>query len=209
MEKDKETRNNLIQSARKEFTEKGYMKASLRTICRNAGVTTGALYFFFKDKDDLFDAVVGGAVNDIYKMMQEHFEDEKSMLANGNGFTPSTEESTEHMSITAQLIHQMYLHREDILLALTKSQGTKYENIADWFIDTTEKHYRLLADAMMKEYPEAKMDDKFIHWLSHEQIDMFIFMISHFETEQEALPFINQAVTYMIAGWYGIFLPKQ
>ena len=69
MKEDKETRNNLLQSARKEFTEKGYMKASLRTICKNAGVTTGALYFFFKDKDDLFDAVVGDTVNVIYNMM--------------------------------------------------------------------------------------------------------------------------------------------
>ena len=57
MKEDKETRNNLLQSARKEFTEKGYMKASLRTICKNAGVTTGALYFFFKVRKILFDQV--------------------------------------------------------------------------------------------------------------------------------------------------------
>ena len=209
MKKDKETRNNLIRSAKKAFAEKGYIKASLRTICKNAGVTTGALYFFFKDKDDLFDAVVGGTINEIYKMMQAHFEDEKNIVASGNGFTPSAEESSEHMLTTSQVIHQMYLHREDILLALTKSQGTKYENVADWFIDAAEKHYRLMADAMMKQYPKTKMDDKFIHWLAHEQIDTFIFMISHIETEQEALPFIKQAVAYMMAGWYGIFLPRQ
>ena len=34
------------------------MKASLRNICKEAGVTTGALYFFFKDKEDLFAALV-------------------------------------------------------------------------------------------------------------------------------------------------------
>lgn len=207
MGKEKETRTKLIQSVRQEFLEKGYMKASLRTICKNAGVTTGALYFFFKDKDDLFDAVVGGPIQEIYKMMQAHFEDEKNMVANGNGFTPSAQESTEHMLTTAQVIHQMYLHREDILLALTKSQGTKYENVADWFIDTAEKHYRLMADAMIKQNPKIIIHDKFIHWLAHEQIDTFIYMISHIETEQEALPFIKQAVTYMMAGWYGIFLP--
>ena len=42
-----ETREKLLKSALAEFSEKGYMKASLRKICADAGVTTGALYFFF------------------------------------------------------------------------------------------------------------------------------------------------------------------
>ena len=50
---NKETRQHLLECAKREFLEKGYMKASLRNICKEAGVTTGALYFFFKDKEDL------------------------------------------------------------------------------------------------------------------------------------------------------------
>ena len=46
---DNETRQKLIDSAKKEFFENGFAKASLRKICTNAGVTTGALYFFFKN----------------------------------------------------------------------------------------------------------------------------------------------------------------
>ena len=47
---DHETEAKLLASAKSEFLEKGYAKASLRKICANAGMTTGALYFFFKDK---------------------------------------------------------------------------------------------------------------------------------------------------------------
>ena len=43
---NKETRQHLLECAKREFLEKGYMKASLRNICKEAGVTTGALYFF-------------------------------------------------------------------------------------------------------------------------------------------------------------------
>ena len=50
MKDEKETREKLLASARQEFLEKGYTQASLRSICKNAGVTTGALYFFFQDK---------------------------------------------------------------------------------------------------------------------------------------------------------------
>lgn len=53
---DSETKIHLIQCAKKEFMEKGFAGASLRGICQKAGVTTGALYFFFQDKDDLFMA---------------------------------------------------------------------------------------------------------------------------------------------------------
>lgn len=58
MKEEKETKERLLISAKKEFVEKGYLQASLRNICKNAGVTTGALYFFFQDKEDLFAAVV-------------------------------------------------------------------------------------------------------------------------------------------------------
>ena len=42
---DKETKKKLLDSAKQEFLEKGYMKASLRTICKNAGVTTAPRIF--------------------------------------------------------------------------------------------------------------------------------------------------------------------
>ena len=47
-QKDSETKERLLSCAKKEFAAKGYAKASLRAICREAGVTTGALYFFHK-----------------------------------------------------------------------------------------------------------------------------------------------------------------
>lgn len=58
MNNEHETKERLLECARAEFLEKGYQGASLRSICKKAGVTTGALYFFFKDKEDLFDAIV-------------------------------------------------------------------------------------------------------------------------------------------------------
>ena len=58
MSNETETRDRLLKVAKEEFLELGYEKASMRKICKKAGVTTGALYFFFKDKNDLFGALV-------------------------------------------------------------------------------------------------------------------------------------------------------
>ena len=66
LKEEKETRAKLLASAKAEFLEKGYMQASLRNICKNAGVTTGALYFFFKDKEDVFASLIEEPLHGLY-----------------------------------------------------------------------------------------------------------------------------------------------
>ena len=58
MKQVEETRGLVLQSAQREFLDKGYEKASLRSIAQNAGVTTGALYVRFPNKSALFAALV-------------------------------------------------------------------------------------------------------------------------------------------------------
>ena len=43
----------ILESARTEFLASGFEKASLKTICEGAGVTTGALYKRYKGKEEL------------------------------------------------------------------------------------------------------------------------------------------------------------
>jgi len=209
LRQDKETRNKLLQSAREEFMEKGYMKASLRNICRNAGVTTGALYFFFEDKADLFEAITKETVDGIYQIMQEHYRMERVWAEGGMPDGQMEDEHTADETAYKQIIHHMYLHRDEILLVLTKSQGSNMENILDKFIETSEEHYRVMADQMQLAHPGKIIDDRFVHWLAHMQIDAFVYMITHIEKEEEAFQFLNQAVTYMIMGWYGLFADKN
>ena len=64
-----DTKQKLLESAKKEFLEKGFMGASLRTIAANAGVTTGAMYLHFKDKDAFFCALVDEAIDAATKIV--------------------------------------------------------------------------------------------------------------------------------------------
>lgn len=52
------TRDSLVAVARELFAERGYGDVPTEEIVRRAGVTRGALYHHFRDKRDLFHAVV-------------------------------------------------------------------------------------------------------------------------------------------------------
>ena len=41
----------IIRAGKQEFLKYGYKGASLRNICKQAGVTTGAFYFQFENKE--------------------------------------------------------------------------------------------------------------------------------------------------------------
>ena len=51
------TRDALLAAARALFAEHGYAGVATEEVVRRAGVTRGALYHYFRDKQDLFRAV--------------------------------------------------------------------------------------------------------------------------------------------------------
>jgi AcrR family transcriptional regulator len=52
----------ICTAALEVFAEKGFAAAKLDEIARRAGVSKGTLYLYFKDKEDLFRAVVRSAI---------------------------------------------------------------------------------------------------------------------------------------------------
>jgi AcrR family transcriptional regulator len=57
-ERKAETREMIIQAARRVFSEKGYHKSQIADIVREAGISTGSIYAHFKDKHDLFTQLI-------------------------------------------------------------------------------------------------------------------------------------------------------
>jgi AcrR family transcriptional regulator len=58
LEQSEATRGALLTAARALFAERGYADTATEEVVRRAGVTRGALYHHFRDKQDLFRAVV-------------------------------------------------------------------------------------------------------------------------------------------------------
>jgi AcrR family transcriptional regulator len=56
-EQSDRTRTALVAVARQLFAERGYAGTATEEVVQQAGVTRGALYHHFRDKQDLFEAV--------------------------------------------------------------------------------------------------------------------------------------------------------
>ena len=53
------TRAKLLEAARELIREKGHYRTTLEDVARRAGMTSGAIYGNFKNRDDLFIALAG------------------------------------------------------------------------------------------------------------------------------------------------------
>ena len=117
MKDDRETKEKLLASAEHEFMEKGYQGASLRNICKNAGVTTGALYFFFKDKDDIFASLVAPVLGSIRTMMEAHMQQElqevKGELKEGK------DDFSDDVYASRRIIHELYQNYDRVQRRIT------------------------------------------------------------------------------------------
>lgn len=201
MPQDKETREKLIESAKAEFMEKGYNKASLRSICAKAGVTTGALYFFFEDKAELFRAIVGDAVDGLFEIMQAHFDEDEDIVA-GIDADNTGDYIDDHSEIAQKLIHHIYKHYDSAILVLTKSQGSEYENIADRIVDMTEsKSIEMMAKISAKTGEKKKINKYMLHLIIHIVVDSFVQLVIHEPDEKKALNSIKKVFRMTMHNW--------
>ncbi len=200
---DRETKEKLLASAKTEFMEKGYAKASLRKICANAGVTTGALYFFFKDKEDLFRSIVEKPLRDLLEMMSMHFAEDAQLLSESDGYAYS---DGDHEELVQLLIRHLYANRDVFLLLLTKSQGTAFENCIDEVVEKIEKGYRVMAERMTEKEPGMQVNSYMLHWMTHMNIDAFIHLLTHEPDEQKALSHMRRIIDYLVKGWMELIL---
>ncbi|MGA3108772.1 MAG: helix-turn-helix domain-containing protein, partial [Candidatus Bathyarchaeia archaeon] len=53
----------ILEVAKELFTQRGFSNVAMREICKAADVTPPTVYYYFKNKEALFDAVVRESVS--------------------------------------------------------------------------------------------------------------------------------------------------
>ncbi len=128
-----ETHERILKSGLAAFLEEGFEKANLRRICKAAGVTTGAFYKHFKDKEALFSELVEPLASMIRKA---YAQGEKRGFAGYDEGKPVTPEQVRaaleaKAAGTLATTAMLYSHRDIYELLVFRSYGTPYEHFLD------------------------------------------------------------------------------
>jgi AcrR family transcriptional regulator len=71
-----DTRRALLDTARELFAENGFQATRTEDIVQRAGLTRGALYHHFRDKEDLFRAVHDELADEVIQLLRRRSDDD-------------------------------------------------------------------------------------------------------------------------------------
>lgn len=125
-------------------------EASLRRICKNAGVTTGALYKRYSGKEALFGTLLEPTVQAIEMMKQEYLQNDYQLLRE-NRLSQMWNKSLDELTDIMQFI---YDYEDSMRLLFFRSHGSKFETFQQQMIEgLTDSTYHYLEQA----YQEGKI----------------------------------------------------
>nr|MDA3852113.1 TetR/AcrR family transcriptional regulator [Spirochaetaceae bacterium] len=122
-----------LKSSRREFKKLGFDKASMRDIASTAKMTVGNLYRYYKNKEDLFGAIVGALYAELKELNDQ--------LPN------KPQERVDALIQKLTLLQKDY--KVEWLILFNGSEGTRYNKVS-------KEVYTLLSDAFSKVFQSSK-----------------------------------------------------
>ncbi len=166
----------ILESAKQEFLAVGFEKASLKTICGRAEVTTGALYKRYKGKEELFCAVVADTISKLNAVLEEKCGVKPAQLSDEE-LIKAWDMDEEYMMWWFRYLYDIH---DGFVLLLRCGEGTCYGNFEhDWVERMTQATYGY--------YEEAYRRGLTSTWISVEE--MHILLSAFWTTIYE--PFIH------------------
>ena len=189
------TIDNILNSAKAEFLQKGFKDASLRNIAKQAGVTTGAIYGYFKDKDDIFVTLVKDVLDEFFNLIEEVEEEERNMVKEGIGF-PNQIFSAKKSHL--RYLKYMYDNYDICKLVIMRSSGSSIENYMDMFM---EKSLQELKEFILSIKKASEVDEFTIHIIIEFYIKSITEFIKHDIPYETAVKQFKNINTFFFSGW--------
>ena len=193
----KEIEERILNAARMEFAEHGFAKAKMRSIGERAGVSTGNLYTYFPNKDDLFCALVAPTVDQI-----NAYTNYDRMRSTENGDECYTYEW--HLDFYQEIADVHYRNHEDMKLILFKSQGSSLEDFREDCIRKLDETAPRDKYALPHSEAGERVDEFLWHSLHSFAVNTFIEMTMHDLNREEMMQCAIDLATYMYYGWKAI-----
>lgn len=195
------THEKILNSGRTLFLKNGYERTNLRAICKGAGITTGAFYRHFADKESLFSELVDPVINSLKQNYEEATDFCLDELANGN-ISALNDVSEKAVFDTIDFIFDNF---DSFKLLIHCSDGTKYSNFVDTIVDLEmrdmKKVYQLLRD---KNIEFNDLYDNDLHIIYHSYYSSLFEIVLHGYSKDEAIRCAKTIFDFFMAGWHKI-----
>lgn len=191
----KETKARILAAAAKEFAEKGYDDASLRHICGQANVTTGALYFFFENKEDLFRNVTDQPFTQIENLAVE-------MLLEFLKYDNASWDEEALSDLMATRLEELLSGEGAAALSLLRDLG--HPALIDRSKKTVQRvselTYQYLAQFHKINPDTLPADDPLLYWIAQIQVGSFSHLIKYADNDEKLRRQSRLVIRYACGG---------
>lgn len=192
----------ILECAKLEFLAHGFVDASLRTIAKNAGTSTGSIYTRFGDKAGLFREIVEPVSSEYKRMFLEiqeafHQMDEAAQRENVGVYTADEQ---------ARLFDYIYDHFEEFRLLLDASYGTRFQNFVDELVRIEVAYTYRFMEIVYRENPKpGNSTAALLHIVTTAYFNGMFEAVRHNMEREQARRYISMLATYHRAGFDAIF----
>lgn len=176
-----EIREKILNAALQEFFDNGYKSAAMRNIAQKAKIPTGLIYSYYKNKDALFNAVLQPVLYDWERVLSA--EDDTHNESEIYGLSKAETEC----------LINLFKHRQEFIILIDKSDGTKYSNEKERFIQDIEKH-------LNKHRKDENSDSVFIHIIANNFVDGLMQIMYHYKGKEWALMILHKLSKMYLSG---------
>ena len=170
-----EIRDRMLVAAMHVFYDKGFREARMADIAAQAEVSTSLLYSYFKNKSELFDAVIADVPTDFEQIA---IAEEQADAADPLG---------RYLAVTHGYLQVLLTNHRAFVILMDKSQGSIHEGAKSKLISAVEAHIgRSMARCAAENLPALLP-----HVLANNFVEGLLEVARHFENEAQAMKLLD------------------
>ena len=186
----------LLATAREEFLEKGFRPASLRHIARKAGYTTGVIYTYFRNKDEIFATLVSPVILAFEKRLAEPERPAEQAMAE----TGPKSWFTRNLQFLIDLVEA---RPDEMNLLFLKAEGSSYQDYKEFLIQKgTERSVAIFRTLdRSPEFRGQALSRFFVHNLVKYVINVVVEILKQEKRGADIQAYEKEITAFLFSGW--------
>ena len=195
--KDHSLDEKITKAAMEEFKENDFLKASLNKIAEKAGLTTGAVYTRYKNKDELFCSLVYPLIEEMQQRLsplEKAYSDVRD--------SKNIEDILKVIRLERRIyVDILFTHYDECSLLFCRSAGSSVERqLIEW------TKYKAVSTAdFIRQRAKKEIDTDLIELIMNEQFQFYRQVLQKGFDKEKTIKLMDSIEEFHESGWKGIF----